>query len=165
MLELLEKHNWGSFLEEVRIMNRNFKREVNLCPQDKGVQRMVQFRDMLRKELTEIEEIIDNYEHGEDEDVILMQFADLLGDLIVYEVSESQIWGIPIGTVLSAIMRSQASKLVNGEPIPGDMPGKFGKGPNYVAPEGEILTIIQKWQRYAKQSDDGVDYAKDADPK
>jgi hypothetical protein len=145
----LDNHSeWTEFLESIRNMNKTFERPVNDLPEDQGKERLLQYVGMLQKEMDEVKDILKTYEEGyvttdvsKRRDVML---ADWFADKIVYITSEALIWGIPIGLVLRAVMKSQNSKLVDGKPIPGDAPGKFGKGPNYRPPEEEIAAILDR---------------------
>lgn len=73
---------------------------------------------------------------------LLVDIADLMGDLQVYCGSEMLKFGLPIDEVLSTIMDSNFSKMgADGLPI-FDTRGKLQKGPNYWKPEPKIRATI-----------------------
>ena len=74
----------------------------------------------------------------------LTSYADTLGDIIVYCASEARRWGIPLSAVLSEIMASMDSKLVDGKPIYNEEKTKFIKGPDYIPPEPSIRAALVK---------------------
>ena len=126
-------------------MNDTFEIESNSMPTDLGADRLHKFGSILSEELLELGTIATDPNAGVDR---LVELADLLADIIVYCTSESLRWGIPILKVLDAVMRSQASKLVNGKPIKDDRQ-KFMKGPDYQPPEQMIREIIVSQMRQA----------------
>ena len=153
------KIEWNKFLERIQRMNEIMQLDCNHKPTHLGAPRVKQLSDILQDELAEIYDVLMTMENDEEQGMVAL--ADLLGDLIVYCVSEAKRWGIPIGLVLGAIMDSQDSKLVDGKPVPGDRPGKFGKGPDYKPPEGAIAKILKEYDPdhfpdlYAKMAMDG----------
>lgn len=75
---------------------------------------------------------------------ILVDVADLLGDIIIYCRSEALKYGIPIDDVLHIIMKSNLSKLgEDGKPIK-DERGKVLKGPNFSPPEPAIRRLFKR---------------------
>lgn len=73
---------------------------------------------------------------------ILVQLADWLGDMNVYNRSEALKYGIPLEGVLACIMGSNFTKLgEDGEPIK-DENGKVQKGPNFLPPEDHIYATL-----------------------
>lgn len=101
------------------------------------------FKRILQKELNESDDLIGKtgVEGVEDIDV-LVELADLLGDIIVYCTSEAARFGIPMDEVLKVIMASNFSKLdENGMPI-YDADGKVCKGPGYWKPEPQIKALL-----------------------
>lgn len=73
---------------------------------------------------------------------ILVQLADWLGDMNVYNRSEALKYGIPLEGVLACIMGSNFTKLgEDGEPIK-DENGKVQKGPNFLPPEEHIYATL-----------------------
>ncbi|MCA2999653.1 MAG: pyrophosphatase [Rhodocyclaceae bacterium] len=104
-------------------------------------QRLRDFKKILAEELDEIDDIISAAEAAEAspselaKEEILVNLADLLGDIQVYCASEMRKFGIPQATTLRVIMNSNFSKLgADGKPI-YDERGKVVKGPNYWKPE------------------------------
>lgn len=102
-----------------------------------------QFMEMLVKEFAEGGDVLIKMR---DERVPLAdamtELADWLGDIQVYCASEMVRHGIPIESVMHAIMDSQDSKLVDGKPLVDN--GKVVKGTGYVAPEPRIREIIKR---------------------
>lgn len=141
---------YPEFEQDVREMNAAYDLPVGTSPKLPGnpLERLWQFKDILQKELNEIEDIIEKAHlllFPETKDVeldVLVDLSDLLGDLIVYCTSEAARYGIPLRDVLRAIMKSNKTKLdVDGNPIK-DENDKFLKGPNFVPPEPEIKEIL-----------------------
>jgi len=100
--------------------------------------RLLKFEEMLLDELSEIEEVINETDPVKK----AVKLADLLGDIIVYCVTESVRHGIDIDAVLETIEASNKTKLGDdGKPIVVE--GKVQKGPNFQPPEGMIEEIIR----------------------
>ncbi len=102
------------------------------------------FGTILQNELNEHKDILENIEGKEYLDPLdlLTDLADLLGDLIIYCMSEMARYGIPIDETLKIIMASNFSKLgEDGQPI-YDESGKVCKGPGYWKPEPKILEML-----------------------
>lgn len=108
-------------------------------------QRMTDFfGTILQNELNEHKDILENIEGNlyNTKLDLLTDLADLLGDLIVYCMSEMARFGIPIDETLKIIMASNFSKLgEDGQPI-YDENGKVCKGPGYWKPEPKILDML-----------------------
>lgn len=107
-------------------------------------QRMQNFYGkILQKELAEHKDILENLtlpDYGELD--FLTDQADLLGDIIIYCMSEMVRLGLPVLQILHIIMESNFSKLdENGEPIYSPE-GKLEKGPNYWKPEPKIRALL-----------------------
>lgn len=123
------------------------------------IQRLQAFQRVLNKELSEVEAIITSIDRGEGEEQVLTDIADLLGDLMVYVMSEANKFGLAhlMPMFLTAIQASNKSKLgADGKPIK-DADNKFLKGPNYWRPEPVIKWIIQQdraWHREEAGSSD-----------
>lgn len=127
-----------SILARIKQMNEMMRLPINEKPTDLGDKRIDDLYFTLRQE---VKELLDIDPDGSFESK-LVALADLLADMIVYCMSESVKWGIPIIPVLHAVIDSQESKLdENGNPI-FDERGKFLKGPNYQPPEPAIHTIL-----------------------
>lgn len=100
--------------------------------------RISNFRKTLADEVAELDEIDVN----KPEIDVLVEIADLLGDVCVYCTSEAVKYGIPLEEVLNIIMASNMSKLgENGEPIYNEE-GKVMKGPGYWKPEFKIRELL-----------------------
>jgi hypothetical protein len=131
-----------TFPQRIEAMNNTFKLPTNSNPTDQGNKRLRQIIKVLQDEVSELEEAL-YMEEGSMKRFIAI--ADCLGDLNVYIRSEALRWGLPHEEVLDAIMDSQESKLVDGKPLMAEDGSKFIKGPNYIAPEPRIQTILEKY--------------------
>lgn len=149
----------GKFLSRIKGMNEVMKVGFSEIPTDLGKERLIEFRRILLEEVSEVDDIIENYEYSKS---TMKDLLDWLGDIVVYVCSESGRWGLPIDEGLNAIMNSQYSKLdENGQPIHKD--GKFIKGPNYIPPDEELGKILNRffedeniYLARLKAEDDGV---------
>lgn len=131
------------FVNRIRLMNRTYElplpTQLTITPET--VDRLKKFKDILSEELDEIDTIIENV-GIERYDVIGAHLADLLGDLVIYCVSEMVRFGIPVEPTLDIIMDSNFSKLgLDNLPIK-DERGKFLKGPNYWKPEEKLRLML-----------------------
>lgn len=119
------------------------------------------FGTILKNEVKEHEDIRAKLAFGEtvDEVDVLVDLADLLGDIIVYCASEMIRYGIPVNDTLRIIMESNFSKLgADGQPI-YDATGKVSKGPGYWKPEPMIRLMLEqlradKLRSYGSDADD-----------
>lgn len=122
-------------------MNEKYELPVNHVPIFQGFSRLYHFRNILEKEVAEINDIIDKPMLTDEVD-LLTDVADLLADIIVYCHSEAVRYGIPLEEVLQIVMDSNDTKLdADGKPIK-DSDGKFLKGPNFVPPEPAIRKLL-----------------------
>lgn len=99
---------------------------------------------ILQKELEEHKDILEKLTFADEYDNLdlLTDQADLLGDIIIYCMSEMVRLGLPILQILHIIMESNFSKLdENGQPIYSPE-GKLEKGPNYWKPEPKIRALL-----------------------
>lgn len=127
----------NSFMERIDRMNRVFKIGFNERPTDLGPVRVRSFYDILSDEVDELLEACKSSRED-----AMVAYADCLADIIVYCTSEARRWGIPIVPILHAVMDSQDSKLVDGEPIYNEEGTKFTKGKDYIPPEPRIREIL-----------------------
>jgi predicted HAD superfamily Cof-like phosphohydrolase len=115
--------------------------------------RITQFLAILREELEEAEEprlvLEDEVGFSEDqEEAAMIEYADLLGDIVVFALSEGLRFGFPMDRVLKAIMDSNFSKLdSNGDPIVDPVTNKILKGPNYAPPTNDIAKALYPFRR------------------
>lgn len=126
----------NNFMERIDRLNTVFKTGFNERPTDLGYGRVSAFYKILSEELEEL------LQPGSDNAADLVALADCLADIIVYCTSEARRWGIPIVPVLHAVMDSQDSKLLDGEPVYNQEGTKFIKGPDYQPPEENIRNIL-----------------------
>lgn len=115
-------------------------------PRDYFQSRLQSFKTILNKEVTEIDDAILHAVDKNVEDIdLLVEMADLLGDIVVYCTSEAARYGIPLHEVLPIIMDSNFSKLgADGQPI-YDADGKVQKGPFYWKPEPKIKILLEQY--------------------
>lgn len=73
---------------------------------------------------------------------ILVQIADWLGDMNVYNRSEALKFGIPLESVLACIMGSNFTKLNADGSVTKNEHGKVEKGPNFLPPEDHIYATL-----------------------
>jgi len=127
--------------DRVVAMNEKYELPVNNMPIFQGFSRLYHFRNILEKEVNEINDIIDKPMLTDEVD-LLTDVAVLLADIIVYCQSEAVRYGIPLDEVLQIVMDSNDTKLgADGKPIK-DSDGKFLKGPNFVPPEPAIRKLL-----------------------
>lgn len=153
------------FQDQLVAFNEMYGLPVNTAPTNLGTQRLKDLKEILLKEVNEIDEIISQSEmldgvrklaaqaledgvpfnHVNAVDMaqqILVGVADLMGDLQVYCGSEMAKWGIPMEAVQYIIMASNMSKLgADGQPIINGQ-GKVEKGPYYWKPEPLINNLL-----------------------
>ena len=104
--------------------------------------RQTQFLKIIKDEVEEGQEILDNYAKNPNDLDILVELSDWLGDMIVYCTSEGMRYGLPMPEVLSLIMASNFSKLgTDGKAIMKD--GKVMKGEGYWKPEPSIKILLE----------------------
>lgn len=145
---------------DIAAMNSRYKlANLNVASWNQVSKRLAQFKDILDKEFTELEDIQRMADGADDSNwgvagedgtgngrlplEVVTAMADLLGDIIIYCASEAQRWGIPLPITTNFIMFSNTSKLgEDGEPIINPENGKFEKGPNYWKPEPLIEYVL-----------------------
>ena len=130
--------------DRIIAMNEKYELPVNHVPTIKGqliVARLDQFKTIMTKEISEIDDICDAWLSGceHDEADILTMIANLLADIIVYCQFEAVRYGIPLDEVLQIVMDSNDTKL--------GADGKFLKGPNFVPPEPAIRKLLLEKMR------------------
>lgn len=126
--------------EKIRENAETFLVPTPTRPTNHGLERAAAFRRVVKEECDELTDC--------DLEVSLINYADTLGDIIVYCMTEAVRWGIPLEPVLHAIIDSQRSKLVDGKPIWAEDGSKYLKGPNFVPPEPKIAEILLNYQNY-----------------
>ena len=110
--------------------------------------RLKDFKKTLSEEVDEIDDIV---EGGEEID-ILVQIADLLGDICIYCFSESAKYGIPLDEViLDAIVASNLSKKNEDGSVSYNEQGKLLKGNLFFPPEPKIKEILKLAQKVKKE--------------
>lgn len=139
------------FEDSIREFNKMYKLPINTVPTsvigENPLVRLINFRKILEKELTEMDDVLAKYSEGDPE--FLTHLADLLGDIQVYCASEMCKFGIPLDDTLNIIMQSNMSKLgLDGKPI-CDEQGKVMKGPGYWKPEPKLFEMINSLRSQA----------------
>jgi predicted HAD superfamily Cof-like phosphohydrolase len=158
-----KKHHLTEFDQEIKRFNTMYGLptldtpgmpyvgDANQTAREKLVARLRNFKDILREELDEVDEIIAKIEVGDAPDEVLTDLADWLGDIQVYCASEMRKFGLDNSGVLGVIMASNFSKLgKDGKPIFDDR-GKVMKGPDYWRPEPMIRKYIVAAARQASR--------------
>ena len=132
-----------SFIDRVLAFNKMYGLARPENPTAPTQERLQQFNRALRAEVEELSGVCLTRDNPSCTDLdVLVEYADLLGDLVVYCTSEAVRHGIPLPAVLSIIMDSNESKLgADGNPIIRD--GKVQKGPNYWKPEPKIRELLE----------------------
>ena len=136
----------SAFQDAIQKFNAMYKLPVAAFPEVISGTRLKHFKDILREELNEIDEIIHDVDESDSaaaDLAALTKLADLLGDIQVYCASEMAKWGLPLDATLKIIMNSNFSKLgADGQPI-YDERGKVQKGPGYWKPEPQLQAMLQ----------------------
>lgn len=144
------------FPEDVQKFNQMYALPMPAIPtmHEKPAERLAQFFEIIKKEVKEVEDILKKVNEKASDVEVLTDVADWLGDIQVYCASEMLRWGIPWAPTLQCIMAAQWTKLgADGKPMVVE--GKVQKGPNYVAPEPEIMKMLESCSPIAKP--EGVD--------
>lgn len=143
------------FQEAIRKMHKTYQLPIAEIPNTHN-QRHESFMRILRDEVNEGDELFELFQKHTDllsryyteedqeslEAEILSEYADWLGDMVVFIFSEALRLGLDMSRVLPIIMHSNQTKLdENGFPIK-DADGKFLKGPNFVPPEPELAAYV-----------------------
>ena len=131
------------YMRKIHKFNYMYGLDVNSEPTNLGLERFRQLQDIMQEEFEEGEDIAKKFGRVED-DEILTEMADWLGDIMVYCSTFATSWGIPIDKVLEIIMESNFSKLDENNKILTDERGKVLKGKNYWKPEPQIKELLQK---------------------
>lgn len=128
----------ADFINDIACMNVTFETGYNKDPVSVPHCRVVSFHNILKEEVAELLEATE----CDSEIDSIVKYADTLGDIVVYCFSEAARFGIPMGEVLSIIMDSMNSKLVDGKPLWNDDHSKFIKGPGFIPPESAIRQML-----------------------
>lgn len=145
---------------DIQKMNAMYKLPIKSAPSldftgQTTLQRFDGFVKTLQKEMDEAPDVrgfLVKYEAAEgSEREVLTHLSDWFADIMVYVMSESLKFGIPIFDILHMVMQSNFTKLgADGKPI-YDENGKFLKGPNFVPPEAMIADFYKKLEVEAAQ--------------
>lgn len=140
------------FLEKIKKFNTMYE---NPTPNDlvlPTARNIDNFHGIIQEEVEEGEDLVRNSLNIEekgyaDQDEfldILTEYADWLGDMIVYCHTEARKWGLPMDKILDIIMESNFSKLAEDGSVLKDDRNKILKGPNYWKPEPKIRELLRK---------------------
>lgn len=153
------------FDEEIKAFNRMYLMPALSSPgnpftgnsektaRQQFAERLADFKDILKEELDEVDEIIRKIEAGDAPEEVLTELADWLGDIQVYCASEMRKFGLDNSVILGIIMASNRSKLgKDGKPI-FDARNKVMKGPDYWRPEPMIRKYIVAAVRQAARTE------------
>jgi predicted HAD superfamily Cof-like phosphohydrolase len=115
-----------SNFEDVKTFMETFGQIVRTKPQFPD-EKTIQLRlNLIKEELSELEEAIKNKN--------LKEIADALTDILYVTYGAGYAYGINLDKCFKEVQRANMSKLGNdGKPIYNDK-GKVMKGPNYLAP-------------------------------
>ena len=113
--------------DKVRTFMKTFGQEVKTKPSF-STDKINKLRlDLIKEELSELKEAIDNKD--------LLEVADALTDILYVTYGAGHAFGINLDKCFEEVQNSNMSKLdENGEPIYNEH-GKVMKGPNYFKPD------------------------------
>ena len=113
--------------DKVGTFMKTFGQEVKLKPSF-STDKINKLRlDLIREELNELKEAMNNKD--------LLEVADALTDILYVTYGAGHAFGINLDKCFEEVQNSNMSKLdVNGKPIYNDH-GKVMKGPNYFKPD------------------------------
>ncbi len=95
--------------------------------------------DLIKEELKELKEAIDNKD--------LLEVADALTDILYVTYGAGHAFGINLDKCFEEVQNSNMSKLdENGNPIYNEH-GKVMKGPNYFKPNLKKILYNKKWKK------------------
>ena len=116
-----------SNFNKVGIFMKTFGQEVKSKPSF-STDKINKLRiDLIKEELEELKEAMDNYD--------LLEVADALTDILYVTYGAGHAFGINLDKCFDEVQNSNMSKLSeNGEPIYNES-GKVMKGPNYFKPD------------------------------
>jgi len=118
--------NFMSNFEDVKIFMETFGQRVRTTPQFPDQKTMRLRLDLIKEELKELEEAMNNKD--------LKEIADALTDILYVTYGAGFAYGINLDKCFKEVQRANMSKLdENGKPIYNDK-GKVMKGPNYSEP-------------------------------
>lgn len=111
---------------KVKEFMKTFGQEIEESPKFPS-EKVLKLRiDLIKEELCELEEAIENKD--------LIEVADALTDILYVTYGAGHAFGINLDACFDEVQRSNMSKLdLNGKPIYNQQ-GKVLKGPNYFAP-------------------------------
>ena len=115
-----------SNFDDVKIFMETFGQRVTTKPQFPDEKTMQLRYDLIKEELSELEEAMKTKN--------LKEIADALTDILYVTYGAGYAYGINLDNCFKEVQRANMSKLGNdGKPIFNDK-GKVMKGPNYSAP-------------------------------
>ena len=116
-----------SNFEDVKIFMETFGQRVRTTPQFPDQKTMRLRLDLIKEELKELEEAMNNKD--------LKEIADALTDILYVTYGAGYAYGINLDKCFKEVQRANMSKLgKDGKPIFNEN-GKVMKGPNYKKPD------------------------------
>jgi len=116
-----------SNFEDVKIFMETFGQRVRTTPQFPDQKTMRLRLDLIKEELKELEEAMNNKD--------LKEIADALTDILYVTYGAGFAYGINLDKCFKEVQRANMSKLgKDGKPIFNES-GKVMKGPNYTKPD------------------------------
>jgi len=116
-----------SNFKNVRIFMEKFGQMVRTTPQFPDDKTMQLRLDLIKEELSELEEAMKTKN--------LKEIADALTDILYVTYGAGYAYGIDLDQCFKEVQRANMSKLgEDGKPIYNDQ-GKVMKGPNYIKPD------------------------------
>ena len=116
-----------SNFEDVKIFMETFGQIVRTKPQFPEKKTMQLRLDLIKEELKELEEAMNNKD--------LKEIADALTDILYVTYGAGYAYGINLDKCFKEVQRANMSKLgKDGKPIFNES-GKVMKGPNYIKPD------------------------------
>ena len=116
-----------SNFEDVKIFMETFGQRVRTTPQFPDQKTMRLRLDLIKEELKELEEAMNNKD--------LKEIADALTDILYVTYGAGYAYGINLDKCFKEVQRANMSKLgKDGKPIFNES-GKVMKGPNYTKPD------------------------------
>ena len=115
-----------SNFEDVKTFMKTFGQMIKTKPQFPGEETMQLRYDLIKEELSELEQAMKTKD--------LKEVADALTDILYVTYGAGYAYGINLDKCFKEVQRANMSKLgKDGKPIYNDR-GKVMKGPNYLAP-------------------------------
>ena len=127
LMEVGQRYKKMSNFKDVKIFMEKFGQMVRTKPQFPDDKTMQLRLDLIKEELSELEEAMKTKN--------LKEVADALTDILYVTYGAGYAYGIDLDQCFKEVQRANMSKLgEDGQPIYNDQ-GKVMKGPNYTKPD------------------------------